>query len=160
MMSERVSANMNNSLDDFDVNITVKKHTRVQLKGKENVQGIEDIKHAIPKKNKRAVADKSAQCGTEKSVNYAKKLKVTAAQITYRSLILDIIPNKRATLDFCFTNELVPSCRSCPTCGNHMTLISHVKVSDSHRWYCSVRKGAHKYEHRTRTQALFWKRVN
>ena len=96
----------------------------------------------------------STQCGPS-SRSYGK----TSEHITFRSLLLDVIYTKDATLDFCFRHKLLTSERLCPTCGKKMTLITDSKVSDGKRWYCRVRKGPHSHEHRLtmRTDTFFSK---
>ena len=54
---------------------------------------------------------------------------------------------------------LLPDKRECLTCGGNMSLINDSKVSDGHRWYCRVRTGPNKHEHRRsmRTGTFFEK---
>lgn len=92
--------------------------------------------------------EKGTQDGTEKSVSYAKKFERKDNLRNYRILLTEIIPNKNQTLEFCFKTGLLPDKRECPTCGGSMSMINDSKVSDGHRWYCRVRTGQTKHEHR------------
>lgn len=94
--------------------------------------------------------DQLTQLGSESAVSYAGKQKDTEAgeNITYRYLLMNIIPNKDTTLEFCFKMELIPRIRECPTCTKPILLIKDSKVSDQHRWYCREKKGPNKHEHR------------
>lgn len=104
----------------------------------------------------------SRECGTQaggisQSCSYGKDNEMT--RWTYRRLLTEAIPNKEATLQFCFDIGLIPAQRSCPTCGANMTLMKDSKVSDGHRWYCRSRKSAKKHEHKLslRTGTFFEK---
>ena len=98
----------------------------------------------------------STQCGPS-ARSYGK----TSEHLTFRSLLLEVIYSKDATLDFCFRHKLLPSERLCLTCGKKMNLITDSKVSDGKRWYCRVRKGPHSHEHRLtiRTDTFFSKSI-
>ena len=103
-----------------------------------------------------SVKDQCTQLGTENSISYGKD---TDQKITYRHLLTSIIFNKDSAVEFCFEMGLLPRTRPCPTCGNNMSLIKDSKVSDRHRWYCRIKTGPKKHEHKLslRTGTFFEK---
>lgn len=161
---------MNDSLEDFE---TPKAKKRQPL-GELSVNTLTNLSHPSrqSESSKTGTRNIGVQCvakckeqftqlGSESSVSYAGKLKDAdeGDKITYRSLLMYVIPNKDAALDFCFNMEIIPRLRKCPTCGNPMSLIKDSKVSDQHRWYCRIKKGPQKHEHRLsiRTGTFFEK---
>ena len=172
-MENNKSGSLNDSLSDFqtlplqakrkplveiNVNNENKRAAKLSLKRKRAVSETKPQTISVGIQCVPEMKEKSTQNGSEKSVSYAGKFEKDNL-INYRILLTEIIPNKNQTLEFCFKTGLLPDKRLCPTCGGNMSMINDSKVSDGRRWYCRIRTGQNKHEHRLslRTGTFFEK---
>lgn len=134
----------NDSFEDFDI----KTPKNVCKRRKPFTELSQNVKVSDKKEDSRSTSGIQMVCAATQCGPSARSYGKRSEHVTFRSLLLDFIFTKEAALDFCFRHKLLPSERLCPTCGNKMCLISDSKVSDGKRWYCRVRKGPLKHEHR------------
>lgn len=173
MENSKKDISLDDSLSDFVVQPKRKILGEIDLNSNRTTSklSLKKKREAVPDTKPRFISvgiqcvpelkEKSTQNGNDKSlksVSYAKKFDKDNL-ITYRILLNEIIPSKDQTLEFCFKTGLLPDKRACPTCGGSMSMINDTKVSDGHRWYCRVRSGPSKHEHRLslRTGTFFEK---
>ena len=149
---------MNDSMEDFEIPKKRKALAEITL-NRDNVISENKSRSSSGSKSKQKDAsvqccskmkEMSTQCGFENSVSYASKLESADGDkhINFKTLLMELIPNKESTINFCFKMGIIPDSKQCPTCGNSMSLIYDSKVSDQRRWYCRQRQGPNKHEHR------------